>query len=162
MVTISVVVLTLLAAAGWLFEGALADVLEGPTRDLRREPTRLLVRLLPGVGALLVVMLGSLVADVWRAAVVVGGVRVGAGLRLCFRVLRRRPGGLVVVAAGGLALTLAGMAVFVLLDGWVPQGTWPGILTALALGQALMLWRHGVRAGVLGAEARLCGAALEE
>ena len=162
MVTISVVILTLLAATGWLLDGVLADALEAPLRDVGREPTRLLLRLLPGVVAVVAIMLGSLVADVWRAAVVVGGVRLGPGLRLCGRVLRQRPGGFVVVGAGGLALMLAGLAGFTLLDGLLPQGRWPGILLALALGQALMLWRHGVRVGVIAAEARLVGAALEE
>jgi hypothetical protein len=156
MLAIALVAAGLLGLSGWLLHGILADALEDPIRFVAREQNRLILKLLPGVAFLVVLGAVGLTADVWRACAVVTDRPLGGALRLALRLVRRRPGAFVTVGAGGLALQAAAVAGFTALDGAIPQGRWAGILAVIALGQALMLWRHGVRAAVLAAAARLC------
>jgi hypothetical protein len=156
MLAVSLIAALLLGAAAWLLHGVLADGLEETIRESAREPTRFVFKLLPGALFLLVLALVGLVADAWRACVVMGEAPLGRALLRTGELLRRRLGAFVAVGLGGLALQAAGLAVFVSLDGAIPQGRWPAIVTVILLGQALMLWRTGLRAAVLAAQARLC------
>jgi hypothetical protein len=156
MLVVSGVAAGVVALAGLALHGPLAVRLDEVARGLDRDRMRLIVRLVPGLSFLLVLGVVGLLADAWRACVVVRAAPVARALRLALGFVRRRLRVLLVVLGGGLALTVAGVATFAVIDGLVPQGRWPAILLVVTLGQALMLWRHAVRAAVIAAEARLC------
>jgi hypothetical protein len=153
---VSLVAGVALALVGGLLHGLLAGRLEGALRDVASERTRLLVTLAPGAFYLVVIAVVATWADLARARAVLAGDSLTAALGRGARLLGRRPGALLVIGLGGLALQVGARVVFVGIDGAVPQGGWGGILLVVAAGQLLLLWRHGVRVAVVAATARLC------
>jgi hypothetical protein len=144
-----------LAALGGLLHGVLGGRLAAWSANAS-ERGRLALTLAPGVLYLLVIAVVAAWADLARACAVLGDLEVLPAIGRAARILWRRAGALVVMGLAALALQVAALGAFVAFDAVVPQGAWGGILLVIVAAQGLMLWRHGVRVGVVAATARLC------
>lgn len=137
--------------------------IEDATRDVTSERTVLLLMLAAAAAVVAALHAVRLVFDLARVAVVVGERRgtvasLGAGLRLAFR-HPFRTGGLY-LAFVLLGLALGGLGALVL-PGAGP-GSWPGIVLAFVLVQAVLAGRILLRLGLLAGEVELFRALEEE